>query len=738
MMTGHARLPRHLPGRTRTAALTVLAALCAATGVTLAGAPRPEPLGAPIKEPDYKLTASAGLAGHARLGWVPVYVAIDARRDFDGDLVVRLRDQFAATSARGSLFEARRQLKLAAGSKTEYHVYIRHDTPSLNQAVVEVFLESGKPIRNTLQGLSVQLAGRGDYLLCVVSDKPNLLRTLAQRRTASGNVYNPSGKQERQFSVAQPALAELPDRVAGYNDVDFLVLYQTPFERLSKAQQMAMTDYLWRGGCVVLCARDGAWFRLSEVQALAAINQVSTMTREEADGQFRTLINKYGGFSGEASGSVVHKFSIPGSHDDKKSGSFAEVSRGLGTVLVWRLDPDNKVIATWPGMLQLWTDLAGEKFAARPTDEAGGLGLGNEPTPLSSCRDRAVKLDLARERSVSGALIVFLVVLYLVLVGPVNYFALRRLDMRALAIVTLPLLAAIFVLLNFALGYLSRGVITSSRRVTVAVAASGSARADCVTWHGLFPASSMLADLSTDSRGLLTPLAEPTLPGRQPETFTVEKEVRREERFILERYPLRMWQMFYFLAESTRPLGGAMKLLDRGNSFEVTNGSPLKLKDCFVIAGPGGGKERGNYKWLGELAPQTAQSGTLELWSQRQAGYSERGGPPPPLPRADALKLWMDGRLNSAAQYTVSEGDARAARVSGRQYTVPGGNEGFAAQAAQVLEHDPRLGRGRMMLFARIEDEELEPLRLDGSRLRGDNANILVVVADPRGGGQDR
>ena len=202
-MARHARLPRHLPGRARTAALTVLAALCTATGVTWAGAPRPEPLGAPIKEPDYKLTASAGLAGHARLGWVPVYVAIDARRDFDGDLVVRLRDQFAATSARGSLFEARRSLKLAAGSKTEYHVYIRHDTPSLNQAVVEVFLESGKPIRDTLQGLGVQLAGRGDYLLCVVSDKPNLLRTLAQRRTASGNVYNPSGKQERQFSVAQ-------------------------------------------------------------------------------------------------------------------------------------------------------------------------------------------------------------------------------------------------------------------------------------------------------------------------------------------------------------------------------------------------------------------------------------------------------------------------------------------------------------------------------------------------------
>ena len=63
-----------------------------------------------------------------------------------------------------------------------------------------------------------------------------------------------------------------------------------------------------------------------------------------------------------------------------------------------------------------------------------------------------------------------LVVAYLVLVGPVNYFVLRRLDMRALSIVTIPMLSAVFVLLNFAAGYLSRGVNTVGRRVTVAAA----------------------------------------------------------------------------------------------------------------------------------------------------------------------------------------------------------------------------------------------------------------------------
>jgi hypothetical protein len=283
--------------------------------------------------------------------------------------------------------------------------------------------------------------------------------------------------------------------------------------------------------------------------------------------------------------------------------------------------------------------------------------------------------------------------------------------MRALSIVTVPLLAAVFVLLNFAVGYLSRGVITSARTVTVALASSGASRADCLTRQGVFPAGSMLADVSTDARGLVTPLHDPK-GMRQEQAFAAVNE----ERFTLERHPLRMWEMFYFQAESTRPLGGTVRLADLGGGrFEVTNASAVARRACFVAAGPGGG----DFAWVGDLPPNASRQGTLVRWSQKPDFAHNPGTPGAPLSLRDALELWMHDGLGQATSYAP-----------------PREESGFAAQAAMVISGDPRLEPARlahgsrMLLFARA-GEELEPLRLDGRRLGGQSADVLVVCAEP-------
>jgi hypothetical protein len=328
---------------------------------------------------------------------------------------------------------------------------------------------------------------------------------------------------------------------------------------------------------------------------------------------------------------------------------------------------------------------------------------------------------MATERMVPGILMVFMVVLYLVLVGPVNYFALRRLDMKALSIVTIPLLSAAFVLLNFAAGYISRGVVTAGRRVTVGLAASGSARADCCTWQGLFPAGSMLADVSVDGKGLVMPLTDPSATmtrSQQKEAYAVQSD----ERFALDRYAVSMWEMFYFEARSTRSLGGPVRLTALGGGrFEVANSGSVPLKGCFVAAGLDGRE----FAWVGDLPPGASKQGSLARWGQFQFQGQARGtrvtpttgsAAVAPLQLKNALQLWLNGEL----------------RADRTPYEVSSEETGFEANAAKIISGDPRLeesrlgGRNTLLLFARA-GEELESLRLDGSPIRGQSADVLVV-----------
>lgn len=663
------------------------------------------------REPDFKLTASAGLAGQARMGWVPVYVAVEARREFDGDLVVQLRDPSSMPGlGRDVLFETRRPVKLPAGSKTEYHLFVRHDSPYLTPAAVEVRLdEDGRRLRETEKTVGLALVPQSNYFVCVLSDK---IETLSGLRAGRAQPDAPDGSP-REFLVAQPGLRELPDKAVGYEGVDFLVLHQTPFESLSKAQMAAIADHAWRGGVVVLAARDRSWFARPEVQALAPVARIDPAGRDVAGRLMDGLARKYGAWGADVSDAAVHAFALPGARDER---GFATARCGLGHVLLWRLDPDHPAVRRWAGLPGLWADLGRGLYPGRlDSEHQPNYGSDGADAPAARSRGLALNLNMAEERMVPGLLLVFVVVLYLVLVGPVNYFTLRRLDMKALSIVTIPLLAAAFVLLNFAAGYLSRGVTTNGRRVTVALAASGATRADCCTWQAVFPAGSMLVDVSVDNRGLVMPLAKP----REGYSRTHQAEAfssADDERFALSRHAVSMWEMCYFEARSTRPLGGPVRLTALGGDrFEAANAGSVPLKACLVADGLNGRK----FALLGDLPPGATRQVTLAGW-WLAPGPGGPAGVPAPLPLKNALRLWLAG-------------DLRADRTS---YTVSSDESGFEANAAKIVYGDPRMeesrlgGRNVPLLFARA-GEELEPLRLNGRTIGGENVEVLAVRGEP-------
>ena len=710
------------PGRGKRVLLGALAVLAAAAVPARAIDVGTPPPGGRKPKADFDLTVSAGLSDNCRMGWVPVHVKIDAARDFQGFLTASLRER----QGMPPLFQVRLELELAAGSTTDHHLYIRHESPYLANATLDVCLEKKRNVRveGTTRVRTLNLIDPEDYLVCVISAKRSVLGGLRAGNSGTGPNWQGLGQvASRKFYVAQPDLLALPEKAAGYNGVDFLVLHEAPFDDLASAdlKMKAVGDYLRGGGKVIFSSGDRAWFSHAYVRRLIGAARVTETPRDEAKKLRDGLARRYlTGFGGGADGMVVHKISLPGFQEDgpRTVSGFLTGRRGLGTALVWRLDPQDAAMRSWqPGLFNLWGELASKNYRGRPSRDWRGSNTGwtTENNPVARARGRAEHLNMAQERSVSALLVVFLVVFYLVLVGPVNYFVLRRLDMRALSIVTIPLLSTVFVLLTFATGYLSRGVSTVGRRVTLSVACSGSGRADCVTYQSVFPAGSFIADLNTDRRGLLCPLLKPEMTREQGRVLATEDA----DGFALKDYPLVMWDMAYFQAQSTRSLGGAVRLVSivdkkgkETGSFRVKNGTPDTLLDVFVVNSMIGEK----YAWLDEIPPGASRDGQLIRYEEGSTAYS--GGRGPPLKLQNALQLWIDGQLGAATRYEP-----------------PRREQAFAAQASRVVKTDPRLddsrfvGGARLLLFARLERAP-EPLDLDGRPVRGQGANVLMVIAE--------
>ncbi|MHC4916439.1 MAG: hypothetical protein ACYTGB_13200, partial [Planctomycetota bacterium] len=334
--------------------------------------------GQQLGNPNYKLEIAAGLGGYCRLGWMPVHVAIEATRDFEGELVAVLRQ-----SRRGPiLYETRRPIELAAGSKKDYHLYLRHESTNAGaNHGVEVYLDDGGRIDDTAKWKTLDLVSPTNYLICVISDRRRVLAGITGKRMVARVNQQPlEGGTSREFKVAQPELRELPDKAAGYSGVDFLVLYQTPLEasKLSPDRLDAIIDFARAGGTVVLAAGDRAWFARKELRPLFPLKRVVPASGAEVQRLESTLRRRYVGLPPGPKEMTVHKFETPGFARDASRGFYAGTC-GLGNVAAWQLDPMSRRVRSWSGLYSLWADLGLRYHRGRKPREEYGFGFGNNP-----------------------------------------------------------------------------------------------------------------------------------------------------------------------------------------------------------------------------------------------------------------------------------------------------------------------------------------------------------------------
>jgi hypothetical protein len=678
---------------------------------------RPEAVAPTVKSSGCVLTRiSVGLDRKTRQGWVPVCVELEAGRAFVGDLVVTARNNMGRL-----ISQVRRPLELVSGHRKRYRLYLRNEQTGGFGFTVSAELDDGIVGGKTLSASVVNVVAE-DYYLCVVGSKRK--RLLLGVEKVPKIVIDPSENleeevlRERTIAVARPEVWALPDRVEGYNALEVLVLHDLPTTpgRISPLQLQAIEDFVRNGGVVALSVSDQSWFESSFAKQLLGAIRCQRLSGNQATAMLSSLERKYGqGLTVGGRGLPgCFSFSGPDLRPMPIKGVFFR-RLGSGMVLLIGFDMSARRFLQWPGQRRYWLDICDRLAFGKPKLDSAIGSWSPEVDQLKGSNQRVRLLNISKERGVPFLLVFFMILTYLVLVGPVNFFVLRRIKMQILSLVTIPCLAFLFVGLTLLVGYLSRGMLTVGRSVTVAVVGSGQNRAGVLTLQSVFPANSMREDISGSQQDLVARLDLQESMVRQTPTFGVSDDTG----FRLENSSFRMWQMAYFQKVGHHDLGGTFSLVASRElriwQYALQNNTQLLLEDAFVISA-----DRKEFCWIGNVKPGESRSGMLQDWVK----INRRA----PIPAA-ILQSWVS-----------------------RPQSIAGGNiknvdQSFAIQAGAVVASDPRVfpltnpftikGPSRMLLFARIgRDSEFGLLKIGGSPVRPAGAgriNVLVLKAERKG-----
>lgn len=418
----------------RSSVWAILVALC--LGVSSAVAQDTSPGGV-------SLIVQAGYETYFRDSeWLPVNVRL--RNDGDavsGRLVIR------PETTNGVLNTASTPVTLPGGARQTVTLDITARALA-NQIRVELLGEDDRVIAQ--QTAPLRAIGSTDPLYVVITESPS--GSIDLTGTGGGaNVFQ-----------ANLQITDLPDRIAVLDPVDVITFSDVDTGSLSAGQIAALTDWVASGGHLIVTGGVN-W------QATAAgLGDLLPLTPDDAstlDGlpALANWLRINAPLTAETVASVgtLRSDARVLASEDANGSTIPLLTRriyGDGTVDYLAVDPNTAPLRGWSRIADLWTAVL---TTVEPLPSWGGGFSAWEPAAVGT-------EILPGFDPLPDVLPLFgFLALYIVLVGPINYFVLARLNRREWAWVTIPALIIIFSTLAYTLGSNLRGNDVTLSRLTV-------------------------------------------------------------------------------------------------------------------------------------------------------------------------------------------------------------------------------------------------------------------------------
>ena len=403
------------------------------------------------------MTAHALLQGHVRSGsWFAVAVDVEnAGPTVTGEL--RINGGVDSRTRFGTPVE------LATGSRKQYVLYAQPPSFGGNMTVQ---LVSGTTVVAEAR-VAIALHDQLQLVVGVVSENPAKI---------VGELDLLPSQNLTQPTIVPLSPGDLPERVQAWSALDRLVWQDADASQLTPGQLAALRTWVAGGGrLVIVGGTAGADVLTGFPDDLLPYRPTGTLDIDPS--VLRSLLGTIPpnattltAYAGEL---------IAGNTLATSGGRVVAANRrvGAGSVTLLGFDPTTSWIAAGDSIdTPLWRRLL-------PARSGGIVSLGDDSTIVSAVSN----LPSLALPPIGGLLV--LLFGYILLVGPVNYLVLRRLDRREWAWITVPALIAVFTVGSFGIGAALRGSAVIVHEVAIVRGAQGTDQATVQSYLGIFSPS---------------------------------------------------------------------------------------------------------------------------------------------------------------------------------------------------------------------------------------------------------
>jgi hypothetical protein len=401
-----------------------------------------------------KLSVEAGYEGYFRGGqWLPVLVSVsNDGADISGELRVFAPDLFGGGSDTYAT-----TIDLPTRSSKQVYLYI-----PLSDQITQLRVELATRERLvTSQIVDIRLMRESDMLFAVITESPRGGIDLKAIRSGVGDAFQANWRIDN--------VPRISDALRG---LDALILTDADTGVLATEQRSALRDWVLGGGHLVVTGGPNWQRTQAGVGDLLPIQATGTTTL--------TSLPDIARFAGKPGAMLNAPASAPIIVATGTLGPNAEVlaaqsnvplvirhAVGGGIVDYVAVDPGLEPMLSWADRGQFWFTLL-TTTSPRPS-WAGGIKSTDAATIAAN---QVAGLRLPDVVQLIGFLIV-----YILIIGPVNYVILRQIGKREWAWATIPIIVIVTALIYFVTGFNLRGTQAIVNRLALVQVWPGTDRA---------------------------------------------------------------------------------------------------------------------------------------------------------------------------------------------------------------------------------------------------------------------
>jgi hypothetical protein len=399
------------------------------------------------------MDAAVMLEGHARAGsWMAIKVhLVNSGPALVGEL--RLAGGAAGRTRYGV------PVDLPTTSGKDYILYAQ--PPQFGGTIDVTLVADGVTVVKKAVAFTVHEAGQ--LVVGVVAERPErIVPKLDLLPSASG--VEPA--------VVTLGVEDLPDRVEAWASLDRLIWQDIDTNLLSVDQIAALRGWLAGGGRLIVAGGTAGPAVLSGFPD-DVLPYRPTATLDVPPASIAGLVGQLPADAADLpalGGELVRGRALATSGDRVIA---AEAAYGSGVVTLLGFDPSTRWIADSRETESFWRGFL-------PPRQGGPILIGDDNTLVSV----VAQLPELALPSIAG--LIALLFGYILLIGPVNYLVLRRLDRREWAWITMPVLIAAFVAGSFGLGAAVRGLDVVLNEVAIVRGAPDTTEGAAQVYLGIF------------------------------------------------------------------------------------------------------------------------------------------------------------------------------------------------------------------------------------------------------------